>query len=75
MRHNQGFLLSHSPRVSVVSVSLSTNLVSFVSIFLMALRKELAAYGDGFRAYFFDIGVSVLFKGDIWHWWHNYLHR
>ena len=40
MCHNQGFLLSRTPRVSVVSASLSTSLVSFVSIFLMALRKE-----------------------------------
>ena len=39
-RHNQGFLPSRAPRVSVMSVSLSTSLVFFVSIFLMAPRRE-----------------------------------
>ena len=37
------FLLSRLPKVSVVSVFLSTNLVYFVSVFLMALRRESTA--------------------------------
>ena len=41
--HNQGFLLSRAPRVSVVSASLSTRLVSFVYVFLMAPRRESIA--------------------------------
>ena len=39
-RHNQGFLISHAPRVLVVSVFLSTSLVSFIFVFLMAHRRE-----------------------------------
>ncbi|KAL6330086.1 hypothetical protein AAG906_040004 [Vitis piasezkii] len=37
------FLLSCLPKVSVVSAFLSTHLVYFVSVFLMALRRESAA--------------------------------
>ncbi|RVW20181.1 hypothetical protein CK203_114252 [Vitis vinifera] len=43
VRHNQFQHHSRAPRVSVVSASLSTYLVSFVSVFLMAPRRESAA--------------------------------
>ena len=43
MRHSWFLLHSRALRVSVVSVSLSTSLVFFVSVFLMAPRKESAA--------------------------------
>ena len=43
--HNQGFLISRAPRVLVVSVFLSTSLVSFIFVFLMAHRRELATLG------------------------------
>ena len=42
VRHNQGFLHSRAPRVSIVSALLFTSLVSFVSVFLMAPRRESA---------------------------------
>ena len=41
-RHSQLQHLSHAPRVSGVSVFLSTSLVSFISTFFMALKRETA---------------------------------